>query len=92
MTWKNAREEFPPDEGEVLVCTRSRNGTRNIDKGYWFVDRWIHRGSSEVTHWMPLPPLPDDGAEDEREHNRNDAYTMTYPVRWAFRQDEGVKQ
>ena len=60
--WRNARTETPDDQVEVLVCTRSKNGTRNIDKGYWSIDHWIHRGRAEVTHWMPLPPFP--GEED----------------------------
>lgn len=56
--WRNARKEFPTDGEEVLVCTRAKNGVRNIDKGYYSSDRWIHRGCSEVTHWMPLPQFP----------------------------------
>ena len=85
MTWKNAREEFPPDEGEVLVCTRSRNGTRNIDKGYWFVDRWIHRGSAEVTHWMPLPPLPCDGTEHRQDEPDDGYYDISCSLGFSTR-------
>lgn len=40
---------------KVLVLTRSKNGVRNVDKGYCAIDRFIHRGRAEVTHWMPLP-------------------------------------
>lgn len=58
--WRNARTEQPADQEEVLVCTRSKKGMRNIDKGYWSIDRWIHRGSAEVTHWMPLPLFPEE--------------------------------
>lgn len=58
--WINAREKQPEDQQEVLVCTRSKNGVRNIDKGYWSIDRYIHRGSAEVTHWMPLPGFPEE--------------------------------
>lgn len=47
----------PPDQEEVLVLTRSKNGVRNVDKGYWAIDHFIHRGRSEVTHWMPLPEV-----------------------------------
>lgn len=56
--WKDAQREFPTDGEEVLVCTRAKNGVRNIDKGYYSIDHWIHRGRSEVTHWMPLPRFP----------------------------------
>lgn len=58
--WHDARLSIPEDQEEVLVCTRSKNGVRNVDKGYWSIDRWIHRGRAEVTHWMPLPPFPEE--------------------------------
>lgn len=58
--WCDARAEIPVDQEEVLVCTRSKNGVRNIDKGYWSIDHWIHRGRAEVTHWMPLPDFPEE--------------------------------
>lgn len=56
--WISARDRVPEDQEEVLVCTRSKNGCRNIDKGYWSIDRFVHRGTAEVTHWMPLPVKP----------------------------------
>lgn len=58
--WISVRDELPPDEEEVLVCTMAKNGVRNIDKGYWAIDHFIHRGRSQVTHWMPLPELPEE--------------------------------
>lgn len=27
-----------------LVLTRSKNGVRNMDKGYWAIDHFVHRG------------------------------------------------
>ena len=56
--WISVDDRLPEDQEEVLVCTRSKNGIRNIDKGYMAIDRFIHRGCAEVTHWMPLPHLP----------------------------------
>lgn len=58
--WISVRENVPEDQEEVLVCTRSKNGCRNIDKGYWSIDHFIHRGTAEVTHWRPLPKFPED--------------------------------
>lgn len=60
--WTSVRDGLPEDQEEVLVCTLSRNGTRNIDKGYLAIDHFIHRGRAQVTHWMPLPEPP---KEDE---------------------------
>lgn len=56
--WISLREQMPENTEEVLVCTLSKNGRRNIDKGYRSFDRIIHRGCAEVTHWMPLPEMP----------------------------------
>lgn len=64
--WIPVTEKIPPDQEEVLVQTRSKNGVRNVDKGYWAIDQFIHRGRAEVTHWMPLPEQSemDGGGED----------------------------
>ena len=56
--WISVRDRLPEDQVEVLVATRSKNGVRNIDKGYLAIDHFIHRGRAEVTHWMPLPEFP----------------------------------
>lgn len=58
MDWISVRDRLPEDQVEVLVATRSKNGVRNIDKGYLAIDHFIHRGCAEVTHWMPMPALP----------------------------------
>ena len=58
--WIPVTERIPPDQEEVLVLTRSKNGVRNVDKGYWAIDHYIHRGRAEVTHWMPLPEGPEE--------------------------------
>ena len=58
MNWISVRDRLPEDQVEVLVATRSKNGVRNIDKGYLAIDHFIHRGRAEVTHWMPLPEFP----------------------------------
>lgn len=58
--WIPVTEKIPPDQEEVLVLTRSKNGVRNVDKGYWAIDHFIHRGRAVVTHWMPLPGWPEE--------------------------------
>ena len=56
--WISVEDRLPPDQQEVLVYTVSQKGLGNIDKGYWSIGRFIHRGSAKVTHWMPLPEPP----------------------------------
>ena len=58
VDWISVRDRLPEDQEEVLVCTLSKNGMRNIDKGYMAIDHFIHRGRAQVTHWMPLPEMP----------------------------------
>lgn len=64
--WIPATFELPPDDREIFVLTRSKNGSRNVDKGYWSLDqqRFVHRGTAEVTHWMPIPDYPAERSED----------------------------
>lgn len=57
--WIPVTEKLPKNEDYVLVCTRSRNGSRNVDKGYCYNGGWAHIGTAKVTHWMPLPRLPE---------------------------------
>lgn len=64
VKWISVDDRLPKDEQEVLVCTKSKNGMRNIDKGYLAKDRFVHRGCAEVTHWMPLPELPEEKEGD----------------------------
>ena len=33
--WIPVTFELPPDDREIFVLTRSKNGSRNVDKGYW---------------------------------------------------------
>ena len=56
--WISVKDKLPEDQVEVLVLTRSMKGMRNVDKGYWSIDHFIHRGRAQVTHWMPLPNPP----------------------------------
>ena len=53
--WIPVTEKIPPDQEEVLVLTRSKNGVRHVATGYWAIGRFIHRGCEQVTHWMALP-------------------------------------
>lgn len=56
--WYSVRDGMPDKDKDVLVACRSKNGVYNIDKGYYNGERMVHRGSAEVTHWMPLPKAP----------------------------------
>lgn len=58
--WISVKDRLPEEGQEVLVSTKSKNGQRNVDKGYILPgkNRFVHRGTAEVTHWMPLPEPP----------------------------------
>lgn len=53
IEWRPA--STPPSTGEdVLVCTESKKGFRNVDKGYYTEGHWVHRGSAKVIAWAPI--------------------------------------
>lgn len=58
--WISVEDRLPSAEVDVLVLTRSKSGSVNVDKGYFAADlgRFVHRGGAEVSHWMSLPELP----------------------------------
>ena len=56
--WISVSDRLPELGKEVLICTKAKNGSRNIDKGYWYHLGFVHRGKAEVTHWMPMPEPP----------------------------------
>ena len=59
--WIPCEERFPEEDVVVLVSTRAKNGSVNVDKGYMYNGRWAHRGRALVTAWMPLPePYKED--------------------------------
>lgn len=55
MDWINIREKWPDDENEILVCTISKKGVRNVDKGYavWRQNCSQRNGASNTL--VPLP-------------------------------------
>lgn len=59
--WRRVEDEIPPDEVQVLVRVKwSADPTRTgfLDEGTWVVNGY---GSGYVvTHWMPLPPAPQE--------------------------------
>lgn len=59
-TWISAEDAQPEVNKYVLVATKSKNGARNVDKGYWTGERWAHRGTAQVTHWVEIPEVPED--------------------------------
>lgn len=63
--WISVEDRLPSAEVDVLVLTRSKSSSVNVDKGYFATDlgRFVHRGRAEVSHWMPLPELPKEVEE-----------------------------
>ena len=65
--WISVEDRLPSAEVDVLVLTRSKSGSVNVDKGYFYfaagLGRFMHRGRAEVSHWMPLPEPPKEVEE-----------------------------
>ena len=43
--WISTKDRLPEEGQEVLVSTKSKNGQRNVDKGYYLPEesRFVHR-------------------------------------------------
>ena len=64
--WISVSDRLPENEDKVLCCTLAKNGTRNIILGY-YSGRWCVGMNNNVTHWMPLPALPDAGGRTDEQ-------------------------
>ena len=63
--WKKFPEEMPPESGRYLVCTKGGYvSTLNYSQRHraWNAFDFEAAPSYQlvVTHWMPLPPLPEE--------------------------------
>ena len=73
--WISVKDRLPED-GEYVVCIAKRNPfsmfmpmVARIKKNGW-VNPITEQYISEITHWMPLPELPKEGAENDRTETR----------------------
>jgi hypothetical protein len=69
--WVPVTERLPEDLEDVLVVrVHGKIGDGPVvDMGWWYDGHWWMVGedfplsdAAEVTHWMPLPALPESGA------------------------------
>lgn len=59
--WTSVKDRLPDTDDIVLVVTKTKHGVRNINRAYHNAGFWHGSGSmANVTHWMPLPELPED--------------------------------
>jgi hypothetical protein len=56
--WRDAKVELPEKEGMYLVVNVWELDTV-IDTEFWTGDGWLYGNDITVTHWMPLPQLPE---------------------------------
>jgi hypothetical protein len=68
MTWQPI--DTAPKDGTAILIHPAAGEMRvvhwRIDRGYWSTDSWDDGGydaDMHPTHWMPLPPPPEDLVE-----------------------------
>lgn len=61
MEWINVNERLPKEDERVLVCCKTKKGVQSVNMAYQVNGMWHGNGSmASVTHWQPLPELPND--------------------------------
>lgn len=62
MTWISVKERLPQDSRSVLVCGPHPNKEKRLitTAFYDFVDGEWSRPSMAISHWMPLPEVPEE--------------------------------
>lgn len=64
MEWIPVTQDLPNDGEYVLCTTQTKNGTRQVVKGYYADGRWCCGMNSNVVAWMPMPE-PWEGEADD---------------------------
>jgi hypothetical protein len=60
MEWIKIEDELPEEEVEVLALVLYEDGTTDYDLNEYYDGEWLLSGSQvKVTHWMPLPEMPE---------------------------------
>lgn len=59
LRWIRSEDRVPETDGYVLCCTRTKAGQKSVVRGYHADGRWCCGMNSNVTHWMPLPEVPE---------------------------------
>lgn len=58
--WISVKDRLPEDDKRVIVCCQNKKGLQNINMAYQVKGFWHGNGSmAGVTHWQPLPELPE---------------------------------
>ena len=58
--WISVKDRLPEEDKRVIVCCQNKKGLQNINMAYQVKGFWHGNGSmAGVTHWQPLPELPE---------------------------------
>lgn len=69
MDWISVKQQLPQAKHPVLVLTNVEANDyqefNHMQVAYLEEEKWVTKDSllAEVTHWMPLPPLPNEQFE-----------------------------
>ena len=64
MKWISVKDKLPKNDAVEVLVKHKNYSCYFIATYYDIGDRWFfrkeigHVGTSEITHWMPLPPPP----------------------------------
>lgn len=61
LVWIAMSDRAPADDGMKIVWAVAKNGVGSVNRAWYDGQTWHGSGSmAGVTHWMELPPSPED--------------------------------
>lgn len=64
VRWRDVRKEAPAEGGIYLVLIRrfQDSGPMSWEQTEYWQDGWLGPYAADITHWLPIPELPEDEA------------------------------
>ena len=65
--WFDIKDNTPPQNKPCLVCMHLENNQTLVQEAMFVNRNWVQLSllcPGEITHWMPVPEMPEEVSED----------------------------